>query len=202
MVDRWWTTIGDGSDALMLAAHHEAVRDLNARARQRMLNAGRLTGAQVRIGERDFAVGDQVLGLANDYRTGMLNGTRGTIAAIDEKRRQLHVAVPDGTSRRVPFAYAEEGNLAHGYAMTIHKAQGATCDHALVFVDETMPRESIYTAMSRGRQRNDLYLAVDTGRDDVAHAPEVTRDAIDALAAGIERSAAQSMAIDSTPGIG
>jgi ATP-dependent exoDNAse (exonuclease V) alpha subunit len=55
--------------------------------------------------------------------------------------------------------------------MTIHKAQCATWDHALVLVDETMPREAIYTAMSRGRQRNGLYLAVDTGRDDIAHAP-------------------------------
>lgn len=197
MVDRWWTTVGDGGDALMLAAHHDTVRDLNARARQRMLDAGKLTGPEVRIGERDFAVGDQVLGLANDYRTGMLNGTRGNIAAIDEKRRQIHVAAADGTSRRVPFAYAEAGHLGHGYAMTIHKAQGATCDHALVLVDETMPREAIYTAMSRGRQRNDLYLAIDTGRDDVAHAPEVTRDTIDALAAGIERSAAQQMAVES-----
>lgn len=162
-----------------------------------MLDAGKLTGPQVRIGGRDFAVGDQVLGLANDYRTGMLNGTRGIVATIDEKRRQLHIAIADGTGRRVPFAYAEEGHLAHGYAMTIHKAQGATCDHALVLVDETMPREAIYTAMSRGRQRNDLYLAIDTGRDDVAHAPEVTRDAIDALASGIERSAAQQMAVES-----
>lgn len=151
----------------------------------------------MRIGERDFAVGDQVLGLANDYRTGMLNGTRGTIAAIDEGRRQIHVAIADGTSRRVPFAYADAGHLTHGYAMTIHKAQGATCDHALVLVDETMPREAIYTAMSRGRQRNDIYLAIDTGRDDIAHAPELTQGAVEALVGGIERSAAQSMAVDS-----
>ena len=154
-----------------------------------MFDAGRLTGPQVRIGERAFAVGDQVLSRANNHRIGMLNGTRGTMAAVDEKRRQLHVAIADGTSRRVPFAYAEAVHLAHGYAMTIHKAQGATCDHALVLVGETLPR-SIYTAMSRGRQRNDLYLAIDTGRDDVAHAPEITREAIDALAAGIQCSAA------------
>jgi ATP-dependent exoDNAse (exonuclease V) alpha subunit len=91
----------------MLAAYHDVVRDLNARARQRMIDAGMLTGPEVQIGERDFAVGAQVLGLANDYRTGMLKGTRGTVAAIDEKRRQVHVAVADGTSRLVPFAYAE-----------------------------------------------------------------------------------------------
>ena len=137
-----------------------------------------------------------MLGLANDYRTGMLNGTRGIVAAIDERRRQLHVAVPDGTSRRVPFAYAEVGHLAHGYAMTIHKAQGVTCDHALVLVDETMPREAIYTAMSRGRRSNDLYLTIDESRDDIAHAPELTRDPTAALSASIQRSAAQQMAVD------
>lgn len=81
--------------------------------------------------------------------------------------------------------------------MTIHKAQCATRDHALVLVGETVPREAVYTAMSRARQRNDLYLAIDTGRDDVAHAPEVNQDAIDALVASIERSAAQQMGVDS-----
>jgi conjugative relaxase-like TrwC/TraI family protein len=197
MVDRWWATVGDGGDALMLGARHDAVRALNARARQRMLDAGKLTGVAARIGQLDLAVGDQVLGLSNDYRTGMLNGTRGTVTAIDEKSSQIEVATADGTSRRVPFTYVEAGHLAPGYAMTIHKAQGATCDHAVVLFDETMSREEIYTAMSRGRQRNDLYLAIDTGRDEIAHAPEFTRDAIDALAEGIKRSAAQQMAIDS-----
>jgi hypothetical protein len=196
MVDRWWATVGDGGDALMLGARNDAVRDLNARARQRMFDVGKLNGPAVRVGELDLAVGDQVLGLSNDYRTGMLNGTRGIVTAIDEQSGQVDVVTADGADRQLPFAYAEAGHLAHGYAMTIHKAQGATCDHALVLVDETMPREAIYTAMSRGRQRNDLYLAADTDRNDISHAPEVTRDAIEVLAAGIERSATQQMAID------
>jgi conjugative relaxase-like TrwC/TraI family protein len=197
MVDRWWATVGDGGDALMLAARNDAVRHLNARARQRMLDAGRLTGPVVRIGGLDLAVGDQVLGLSNDYRTGMLNGTRGTVTAIDEMRSRIDVALGDGSSRQLPFIYADAGHLAHGYATTIHKAQGSTCDHALVLVDPTTTsREAIYTAMSRGRRRNDLHLAIDTGREDIAHAPEVTRDAIAALSAGIERSVAQRMAGD------
>lgn len=35
--------------------------------------------------------------------------------------------------------------------MTIQKAQGATCDHVLVLVDEIMLKEEICTAMSRAR---------------------------------------------------
>jgi hypothetical protein len=60
-----------------------------------------------------------------------------------------------------------------------------------------MAREGIYTAMSRGRQSNDLYLAIDDGRDDIAHAPELARDPAAALSASIQRSAAQEMAVDS-----
>jgi ATP-dependent exoDNAse (exonuclease V) alpha subunit len=196
MVDRWWATVADGGDALMLAGHHDAVRDLNTRARERMAAAGQLHGEPAHIAGREFAVGDRVLGLTNDYRVGILNGTRGTVAAIDQRRGQLDIRTSDDMTVQVPFVYAEAGHLTHGYAMTVHKAQGATCDHALVLVDETMSRESIYTAMSRGRQTNDLYLAIDTGRDDIAHAPELTPDPATALAASIQRSAAQQMAID------
>src|SRR3546814_20598298 len=46
----------------------------------------------------------------------------------------------------------------------------------------------IGTAMSRGRQRNDLYLAADTGRDDVAHAPR-SPDATAARVAATDTSA-------------
>lgn len=89
MVDRWWTTIGDGGDAPMVAAHYDRFPDLNVRA---WANACSTPGScpAWRCGsdrDREFAVDDQVLVLANDYSTGVLNGTRGTIAAIDEKRR-------------------------------------------------------------------------------------------------------------------
>ena len=49
-----------------------------------------------------------------------------------------------------PFAYAEARHLTHGYATTIHKAQGATVDRCFVLADDTMTREHAYTALSRG----------------------------------------------------
>lgn len=196
MIDRWWAAVDDGSDALLLAAHHDAVRDLNSRARERVAAAGRLGDGEIHIGGLELAAGDRVLGLANDYRAGILNGTRGTVTTIDRQHRHLDVLATDGSLVQVPFAYVEDGHLAHGYAMTVHKAQGATCDHAFVLVDETMSREATYTAMSRGRQTNHLYLAIDSAREEVAHAPEVTLDPAATLAASILRSAAQQMAID------
>jgi conjugative relaxase-like TrwC/TraI family protein len=196
MVERWWAAVDDGGDALLLAAHHDAVRDLNTRARAQMATAGQLGDREIHIGGLELAAGDRVLGLANDYRAGILNGTRGTVTTIDQQHGRLDVLASDGSIARVPFAYVEDGHLAHGYAMTVHKAQGATCDHAFVLVDETMSREAIYTAMSRGRQTNHLYLAIDSARDEIAHAPEVAADPAATLAASIQRSAAQQMAID------
>lgn len=196
MIDRWWTSTEDGSDTLMLAAHHDAVRHLNNEARSRMAAAGQLGEPTMLLGDLELAIGDRVLGLTNDYRSGILNGTRGTVSGIDRRRGRLEVRTSDDSVVRVPFAYVEAGHLTHGYAMTVHKAQGATCDHAFVLVDETMSREAIYTAMSRGRQSNHLYLTLESGRDDIAHAPELTPDPAATLAANIERSAAQQMAID------
>ena len=42
----------------------------------------------------------------------------------------------------------------------------------------------------------------DTGRDDIAHALELTRDPVETLAAGVRRSTAQQMAIDNERGLG
>ena len=38
----------------------------------------------------------------------------------------------------MPFTYATGGYLAHGYTMTIHRAQGATADRTLLCADDTI----------------------------------------------------------------
>lgn len=54
-----------------------------------------------------------------------------------------------------------------GYAVTSYRAQGVTVDTAHVLVDASMTRENFYVAMTRGRQLNQAYVAVD--RPDDAH---------------------------------
>jgi ATP-dependent exoDNAse (exonuclease V) alpha subunit len=199
MVGEWWSAHQDGHEVLMLASRHEVVTDLNRQARSRMAAEGLLHGPEVNLGGRAFQEGDEVLGLKNDYRAQVLNGTRGTVDAIDQDAETIRVTTSDGIAVEVPFDYARQGHLTHGYAMTVHKAQGATVDTALVLADATMTREGIYTAMSRGRASNHLYLAGDDARADIAHAPEITRDQLDALLANVETSAAQELAIERGP---
>ena len=60
--------------------------------------------------------------------------------------------------------------LAHGYATTVHRSQGATHDIAHVFEDGG-GRELAYVAMSRARERTHLYLVaddLDQAREDLA----------------------------------
>lgn len=52
-----------------------------------------------------------------------------------------------------PAAYLADGHLDHGYALTVHKALGATYDVALLYGDERLCAEAGYTALTRGRDR-------------------------------------------------
>jgi conjugative relaxase-like TrwC/TraI family protein len=196
MIDDWWTATSDGVDVLMLAAHHRQVDALNQRARQRMRAAGRLGQSELQLGGGAYAAGDIVLALRNDYRLGLLNGTRGTITAIDEHARRFEVATDEATTVTIPFAYAEAGNLTYGYATTIHKAEGATVAIALVLADATMTRQHLYTAVSRGSQRNGIYLSTDDLRADIAHVAEAAREPIQVLIGIIDRADAKEMAIE------
>ncbi len=54
-----------------------------------------------------------------------------------------------------------------GYAVTSYRAQGITTDTAHVLVDSSMTRENLYVAMTRGRDANIAYVAVD--QPDAAH---------------------------------
>lgn len=186
----------EGEDVLMVAPHLADVDDLNRRARVILRDEGYLGEDKIRFGSRGFAEGDDILALRNDYRIGLLNGTRGTIEHINVGRQTLTVRCDSGEQVIVPFDYADAGHLTHGYATTIHRAQGATVDRCLVLLDETEAREHAYTALSRGRQGNDLFIAERDHRIEERHASEVELDPLDALRSVIGRSAAQRLALD------
>src|SRR3546814_956983 len=92
--------------------------------------------------------------------------------------------VTDRNERReVSFEYLAAGHLTHGYATTIHKAQGATVDRCLIPADDTATHEHAYTALSRGRHSNHLYLTSPEHRVDARHAHVTQTDPLDGLRA-------------------
>jgi conjugative relaxase-like TrwC/TraI family protein len=121
LVDAWWAARQAGGRHLMVATRHSDVDDLNRRARRRLTEAGVL-GQELAIGERRFAVGDDILATRNDYRMLVFNGTRATITGIDPDCRRIDALDPGGRPLVVPFTYAEAGDLTHGYATTTTSA--------------------------------------------------------------------------------
>lgn len=161
MAADWWAARRDGSHAIMIASRRATITQLNRLARAMRAEAGQLGHAQLSIGERSFAVGDEVIGLRNDRRLGILNGDIATVTGIDADKQTITVALHrqrNGGAREVvlPAGYTER-HLDHAYAMTAYKAQGLTVDRTFSLGDDTLNAQVGYTTLSRGKTANDLY---------------------------------------------
>lgn len=73
---------------------------------------------------------------------------------------------------------------------------GNPVDRCLVLVDDTISREHAYTALSRGRHGNDLYVVAEDRRAEERHATEVDADPLDAVRRAIGRTAGKHLAVD------
>jgi ATP-dependent exoDNAse (exonuclease V) alpha subunit len=156
----------------MLALHRSDVADLNQRARLHLIANDRLGPVVLDSENVELRVGDRVLALRNDRKIGIVNGTIGIVTGADPDA--VHVATSDGDRVAVPVDYIAAGHLTHGYAMTIHKSQGMTCDVALVLGDDTLHKEAGYTSITRGRERNHVY-AVAAQEPDGRHTDDLRR---------------------------
>ncbi len=172
MVEQWLDKTLDSENAVMLAATRDDVTDLNQHARAALQTEGVVGPDELDLDGRPFAVGDWVMTLTNDYRLGVLNGQRGTITAIDPRRRAVTVTFDDDTTKTIPAAYLGAGGLDYAYAMTVHKAQGQTCDYVYVLGDEHLYREAGYSALTRGRHENHLHTAPTEHDSESHHDPE------------------------------
>ena len=149
-----------GSSVTVLAARRDDVTTLNTLIRTGLQARGDLPDDQLVLPSTGgdglpVTVGDQLLNTRNLTTAAgrrLLNGTRLTVTAANPHA----ITVTDGTTRHVLDAATAGATLQHGYAVTIHKAQGVTVDHALVLADD-LTAQGAYTALSRGRQTNVLY---------------------------------------------
>ncbi|MFT2093873.1 Ti-type conjugative transfer relaxase TraA [Acidiphilium multivorum] len=155
---------------IILTHTNDEVRALNEAARERLREAGNL-GDDVRItverGERNFASGDRVMFLQNERGLGVKNGTLGTIEQVSA--RSMSVRTDD--RRSISFDLKDYDRIDHGYAATIHKAQGMTVDRTHVLATPGLDAHGSYVALSRHRDGMDLHY----GRDDFADQDRLIR---------------------------
>jgi len=156
MVDEWWDHHRNGRDVLMMAHRNVDVDDLNRRARAHVGAAHRLHGQELVVDGRPFQIGDTVVCLRNDHPRKIRNGTIGEIVTINHDDRSVLIDTTEGL-RRLRHDYIAEGWMRHGYAVTVHKAQGRTCDHGLLLASDGVHHEMAYVGISRGRLSNRLF---------------------------------------------
>lgn len=141
--------------------------------------------AQIEDTGTEYAVGDTVACLRNDRRVGVRNGDLATV--VDATADGL-VIERAGQRIELPERYVADGHVDHGYALTVHKAQGATYDAALLYGDEHLYAEAGYTALTRGRKQTRSYVLVDGSAD--------ARPGPDQVAHRLARSRAASAAVE------
>ncbi len=163
LIDRWdRDRKAQPQKSRLILAHTRAdVAELNALARQR-LRLGRQLGEDVSIetskGAKPFARGDRIMFLRNERGMGVKNGSLGRVDNVTQAR--MAIMLDDG--RSISFDTKHYTDIDHGYAATIHKAQGVTVDRSYVLATGGMDRHGAYVALSRHRERTNLYYGKET----------------------------------------
>ena len=185
LIERWDRDRRASPDKsrIILTHTNDEVRAINEAARERMRAAGDL-GNEVRVtverGDRGFASGDRVMFLQNERGLGVRNGTLGTVEQVSAQS----MTVQTDDDRSVRFELKDYNRIDHGYAATIHKAQGMTVDRTHVLATPGMDAHGSYVALSRHRDGVDLHY----GRDDFANQDRLVRT--------LSRDRAKDMASD------
>jgi exodeoxyribonuclease V alpha subunit len=141
---------------------------------QDVLNPHQEDQPQYWADDRSFRVGDRVMPIRNNYdkgRQGVFNGTAGTVTVMSLEDRRLDVTLEDGET--VGYDFDELDELAHGYAITVHRSQGSEYPYVVVPLSTSagmllLRRNLLYTAITRAKvmvvlvgQRRALRLAVE-----------------------------------------
>ncbi len=158
MVRAWSYDIAEGRDALLVAYHRESVEALNRAAREAWERLGDLSGPElVAPGGRRYRAGDQVITLAPGQGAAWVTSQRATVTSVDPGRQYLVALTPEGAVLHMGPEEIGSDKLAHAYAITAHRSQGATVDVTYALEDGG-GRELAYVAMSRARGESHVHV--------------------------------------------
>jgi len=95
--------------------------------------------------------GDKVIQMKNNYRKEIFNGDVGVVTGKEEGKLNVNF-----TYKRVELTDEEQNDLALGYAITVHKAQGSEYPVVVIILHAQhyimLKRSLIYTAFTRGKE--------------------------------------------------
>ena len=161
-VASWAADVAEGVNAAMYAFRRANVAKLNRRGREVWAAMGRLTGPELVTGAgTGYRAGDRIVTLAPGARGAIVTSECGSVLAVDVRRGELAATMDDGRIQHFGPDEVGPDHLAHGYAVTVHRSQGATVGRAHVLEDGG-GRELAYVKMSRARERTTLYPVADS----------------------------------------
>jgi exodeoxyribonuclease V alpha subunit len=146
-------------DVQVLAPMHRGAAgagNLNT-ALQEALTPHREGMPERRYGGRVFRIGDKVTQLRNNYdkgTAGVFNGTVGVVTDLRPEDGRLTVRTDEDES--VDYAFDELDELAHAYAVSIHRSQGSEYPAVVIPLATSawmmLQRNLLYTAVTRAKK--------------------------------------------------
>ncbi|BBY14403.1 MobF family relaxase [Mycobacterium marseillense] len=180
--------VAEGKDALLICDTKEMADALNRRIHDDTIDADATTVTAAR-GHR-IAHGDVIISRRNDPTNPVhdatdfaktadpvRNGQRWQVFAVDPEHDRIAARrLDDGARAAFTGDYLKE-HITHGYAVTVHSAQGVTAEVTRAVLGENTSRNLLYVALTRGRDANHAYLyerrAGETEHEHTEHAEGV-----------------------------
>ncbi len=110
-----------------------------------------------RYGGRVFRIGDKVTQLRNNYdkgAAGVFNGTVAVVTGISPEDHTLTLRTDE--DEQVDYGFDELDELAHAYAVTIHRSQGSEYPAVVIPLTTSswmmLQRNLLYTGITRARK--------------------------------------------------
>ena len=192
----------EGKTSLLISATRAEVHSLNTEVRAELQSAGQVERngivAKTAAGYREFSAGDQIVfgekfafGIKGDEAKTVINGSTGRVVEAREVDGKAVLQVrldKSGATVKVDLAACQK--VDHGYASTVHKAQGATVDRVHAVVGEHTGREWSYVAASRNRESVQIYTSKEHHQR-----PGAEKEATD-LEKGMAKSQSKDVATD------
>jgi ATP-dependent exoDNAse (exonuclease V) alpha subunit len=163
-----YRTNGDTKARLALAHRRKDVHALNQAirsARKIEGNVGEEIMVETETGTRAFAAGDRLLFTRNDKSLDVRNGMLATVTEVSDGKIKVRLDTDDeGIARHLTISPNDFPYIDHGFAVSIHRAQGCTVDQSYVLSSRSMDENLAYVAMTRHREEAQFYTANEISR--------------------------------------
>ncbi|WP_158920914.1 AAA family ATPase [Acidisphaera sp. S103] len=177
LIEQWAKdSAADRAKSRFVFAYTNAdVSTLNAELRAVRKSRGELGedhNFETKHGRQDFAPGDRIQFSATDKKAGIVNGAAGRIAGIEGDRITVSL---DGRGGELAFDATVFADFRHGYAGTIYRGQGRTLDQTYLYHSEHWRSAASYVALTRHRDKAELFVARNTAKDVATLARQMAR---------------------------